>query len=76
MKFLTEWDGGNTEMECFKDCSKMRKHGKSGKVAKCMDLRIGICSTILLDSSNSKRNYVEKAATSYYEELLQKLTPD
>ena len=76
MKSLTEWDGGNTEMECFKDWTKTRKHGKNGKVARSMDLRIEICSTILLDSRNSKRNYVEKAATSYYEELLQKLTPD
>jgi len=51
----------------------MRKHGKNGKVAKIMDLRIGICSTILSDSSNCKRNYVDKATTSYYEEMLQKL---
>jgi len=73
MKFLAEWESDNTQMESFKDWSKMRKHGKNGKVAKIMDLRIGICSTILSDSSNCKRNYVEKAATSYYEEMLQKL---
>jgi len=73
MKFLAEWEGGNTEMESFKDWSKTRKHGKNGKVAKTMDLRIGICSTIVSDSSNCKRNYVEKEATSYYEKLLQKL---
>ena len=73
MKFLAEWEGGNTQIDFFKDWSKTRKHGKNGKAAKTMDLRIGICSTILSNSSNCKRNYVEKAATSYYEELIQKL---
>jgi hypothetical protein len=73
MKFLAEWKGGNTKIDFFKDWSKTRKHGKNGKAAKTMDLRIGICSSILSDSSNSKRNYVEKEATSYYEELVQKL---
>jgi len=63
-KFLAEWEGGNTQMKSFKDWFKMNKHGKNDKVSKIMDLRIGICSTILSDSSNCKRNYVEKAATS------------
>lgn len=73
MKFLAEWEGDNTQMKSFKDWSKMRKHGKNDKIAKIVDLRIGICSTILSDSSNCKRNYVENAAISYYEEMLQKL---
>jgi hypothetical protein len=38
-----------------------------------MDLRIEICSTILSNSSNSRKDEVEKEATSYYEEMLQKL---
>ncbi|CAJ2668599.1 unnamed protein product [Trifolium pratense] len=69
MKFLAEWGGDSKSMESFKDWPQMKKHQK---VAKIMEFRIGICSTILSDSSNSKRDYVEKEATSYYEEMLQK----
>jgi hypothetical protein len=70
MKFLAEWGCDNASMESFKDWPQLKK---IGKVARVMDFRIEICSTILTDSSNSKRNYVEKKATAYYEEILQKL---
>jgi Ulp1 family protease len=70
MKFLAEWEGGNTQMESFKDWSKMRKNEKKGKI---MDFRIGICSKIITDTSNCRRTHVEKEATSYYEEMLQEL---
>jgi hypothetical protein len=74
MKFLAEWGGDHkTPMESFNDWSQLRKHGKNGKVAKTTDFIIEICSSILTDTSNSKREYVEKEATSYYEEMLQKL---
>jgi hypothetical protein len=46
---------------------------KACEVPKIMDFRVAICSTILTDLSNSKRHYVEKKATLYYEEMLQKL---
>jgi hypothetical protein len=70
MKFLAEWGG---QMESFKGWSKMKKHGPSGKQATIMDLRMEICSEILSNSSNSKKDEVEKEATSYYEEMFQKL---
>jgi hypothetical protein len=70
MKFLAEWGG---QMESFKGWYKMKKHGPNGKEATIMDLRIDICSTILTNSSNSRKDEVEKEATSYYEEMLQKL---
>lgn len=71
MKFLAEWGG---QMESFKGWSKMRKHGPSGKEATIMDLRIDICSEILSNSSNCRKDQVEKEATSYSEEMFQKLT--
>ncbi|XP_045831926.1 uncharacterized protein LOC123923280 [Trifolium pratense] len=71
MKFLEEWQGDHyTQMESFKNWSQL---GKRDKIARVMDLRIGILSTILTDSSNSIRHKVEKNATSYCEELTQKL---
>jgi hypothetical protein len=70
MKFLAEWGG---EMQSFKGWSKLRKHGDNVKVARIMDLRIDICSAILSHSSNSIRDEVQKEATSYYEQMLQKL---
>jgi hypothetical protein len=48
---------------------KVRKRSSTKKV----DLKIGICSTILTDLSNSRRDYVEKKTTSYYGEMLPKL---
>ena len=63
----------NVAQDSDEGSSDDENYGKNGKAAKTMDLRIGICSSILSDSSNCKRNYVEKAATSYYEELIQKL---
>ncbi|KAK2376235.1 hypothetical protein QL285_077047 [Trifolium repens] len=71
MKFLAEWEGG--QMESFKGWSKMKKHGPSGREGTIMDLRIEICSTILSNSSNSRKDEVEKEATSYYEEMVQEL---
>jgi hypothetical protein len=73
MKFLAEWEDGNPQMESFKGWTKLKKRGENGKVARIMDMRIEICSTILTDSSNSKRQHVEKAATSNYKEVLEKL---
>ncbi|KAK2397967.1 hypothetical protein QL285_059482 [Trifolium repens] len=70
MKFLAEW---GDQMETLKGWSKMKKHGANGKIATIMDLRIDICSAILSDSSNCRKNQVGKEATSYYEEMLQKL---
>ncbi|XP_045833296.1 uncharacterized protein LOC123924448 [Trifolium pratense] len=71
MKFLEEWQGDHyTQMESFKNWSQL---GKRDKIARVIDFRIGILSTILTDSSNSIRQKVEKNATSYCEELTQKL---
>ncbi|CAJ2645679.1 unnamed protein product [Trifolium pratense] len=60
MKFLDEWGG---EMQSFKGWSKLRKHGDNGKIAKIMDLRIDLCSAILTNSSNSRKEQVLKDAT-------------
>jgi hypothetical protein len=46
---------------------------KNEKATKIMDLRIGICSTILSDTTNCRRNLVENKAKTYYEKKLQKL---
>ncbi len=70
MKFLTEWGGDNTQLDSFKGWSKMKKIGKAAKI---MDLRIGICSTILSDPSNCRRKLVENKAKTYYEKKLRKL---
>jgi hypothetical protein len=70
MKFLAEWAGDNTQLNSFKGWSKMKK---SVRVAKMMDLRIGICSTILSDTSNCRRNHVENEANKYHAKKLQKL---
>ncbi|KAK2390802.1 hypothetical protein QL285_064313 [Trifolium repens] len=71
MKFPAEWGGG--EMQSFKGWSRLKKHGDKGKVARIMDLRVDICSAILSHPSNSIKDEVQKLATSYYEQLLQKL---
>ncbi|CAJ2651663.1 unnamed protein product [Trifolium pratense] len=74
MKFLAEWEGDSkTSMDSFKDWNKLKKQDK---VAKLMDLRIGICSTILTHCSNSKAEYVVNKAASYYQEMAQKLQHD
>jgi Ulp1 family protease len=71
MKFLVEWAGDNTQMDSFKCWKRMIK---KLKVARMMDLRIGICSTILSDTSNSRRNLVENEAKKYHATKLEKLT--
>ncbi|XP_045788494.1 uncharacterized protein LOC123883641 isoform X2 [Trifolium pratense] len=74
MKFLAEWEGDSkTSMDSFKNWNKLKKQDK---VAKLMDLRIEICSTLLTHSSNSKVEYVVNQAASYYEEMAQKLQHD
>lgn len=69
MKFLDEWGGDNTQLDSFKGWSKMKKIEKAAKI---MDLRIGICSTIISNTSNCRRNLVENKAKTYYEKKLQK----
>jgi hypothetical protein len=49
------------------------KKVKKMKVAKMMDLRIGICSIILNDTSNCWRNVVLNEAKKHHEKKLQKL---
>jgi hypothetical protein len=71
MKFLAEWAGDNTQMDSFKGWKRMTK---KQKVARMMDLRIGICSTIMGDTSNSRRNEVEDKARKYHAAKLGKLT--
>ncbi|KAK2413861.1 hypothetical protein QL285_036521 [Trifolium repens] len=70
MKFLAEWAGDNTQMDSFKGWKRMPK---KQKVARMMDLRIGICSTIMGDTSNSGRNVVEDKARKYHAAKLGKL---
>jgi hypothetical protein len=70
MRFLAEWVGDNTQLDSFKGWSKMKK---IMKVAKMMELRIGICSTILNDTSNCRRNLVLNEAKKHHEKKLQKL---
>ncbi|RHN51385.1 putative Ulp1 protease family catalytic domain-containing protein [Medicago truncatula] len=70
MKFLDEWGGDNTQLDSFKGWSKMKKIERAAKI---MDLRIGICSTIISNTSNCRRNLVENKAKIYYEKKLQKL---
>ncbi|KAK2394962.1 hypothetical protein QL285_056733 [Trifolium repens] len=72
MRFLAEWVGDNTQLDSFKGWSKMKKVKKM-KVAKMMELRIGICSTILNDTSNCRRNVVLNEAKKHHEKKLQKL---
>jgi hypothetical protein len=72
MRFLAEWVGDNTQLDSFKGWSKMKKIKKM-KVAKMMELRIGICSTILNDTSNCRRNVVLNEAKKHHEKKLQKL---
>ncbi|WJX77947.1 1-aminocyclopropane-1-carboxylate synthase [Trifolium repens] len=72
MRFLAEWVGDNTQLDSFKGWSKMKKVKKM-KVAKMMELRIGICSTILNDTSNCMRNVVLNEAKKHHEKKLQKL---
>ena len=72
MRFLAEWVGDNTQLDSFKGWSKMKKVKKM-KVAKMMELRIGICSTILSDTSNCRRNLVLNEAKKHHEKKLQKL---
>ncbi|WJX89911.1 1-aminocyclopropane-1-carboxylate synthase [Trifolium repens] len=71
MKFLAEWAGDNTQMDSFKGWKRMPK---KQKVARMMDLRIDICSTIMGDTSNSRRNEVEDKARKYHAAKLGKLT--
>jgi hypothetical protein len=71
MKFLAEWGGG--EMQSFKGWSRLKKHGDNGKIARIMDLRIDICSAILSHPSNSIKDEVQKEATTFYEQICQKL---
>ncbi|CAJ2645744.1 unnamed protein product [Trifolium pratense] len=74
MKFLAEWEGDSkTSMDSFKNWNKLKKQDK---VAKLMDLRNEICSTLLTHSSNSKVEYAVNQAASYYEEMAQKLQHD
>ncbi|WJX25625.1 hypothetical protein P8452_14648 [Trifolium repens] len=60
----------NTQMDSFKGWKRMPK---KQKVARMMDLRIGICSTIMGDTSNSGRNVVEDKARKYHAAKLGKL---
>jgi hypothetical protein len=70
MKFLEEWEGDIKTLQSFKNWTKLKKHDK---VAKLMDMRIDICSTILTHSSSSNAEYVQNKAAAYYEQLAQEL---
>ncbi|KAK2397369.1 hypothetical protein QL285_058948 [Trifolium repens] len=71
-EFLNSLKGesDNTQMDSFKGWKRMPK---KQKVARMMDLRIGICSTIMGDTSNSGRNVVEDKARKYHAAKLGKL---
>lgn len=71
MKFLDEWAGDSTTLQSFKGWSILPRRGKNGKEAKVMDLRIAICCTLLLDSSNANKDRVKKNAISYYKKKIQ-----